>query len=73
MCIYSHGQKFTYTLQHLQDANYVNKIRGIIQKRFILFTSNMFTYSPQDKIKVLPRSKVYIHLIDLRIITCLVL
>ncbi len=68
-------QKFTYTLQNLQNANYLTKIRGIIQIAcyFVFSTdlNNIFNikdvyilYSPQVKIIVefikWPRSKVYI-------------
>ncbi len=35
-------QKFTYTLQNLQNVNYFNKIRGIIiQNAYYLFSTDL--------------------------------
>ncbi len=37
VCMYSCGQKFTYTLQNLQSVNYFTQIRGIIQNACYFF------------------------------------
>jgi len=53
-CSARRGQKFTHTFQNLQDVNYFNNIKGIMQIACYFFniryfTLNIVTYSPQDK------------------------